>query len=192
MCLTSYWPIMFSIRVIWIRWYWITNNIIWWDQRTNFQIKFVQKTMWYFRSTLPFSKVVLNTIPQPYPSLKTHHMIDKTSINNLDSIMILDIDIYVIFFLGNPAALGTWLYRVDTCTSTHVNYPQLCYDWSITVAQQELNTSISYDNILTNCPCNLKQAQNDPQFYQEEGSSCFYTQYAPLVTTGARVSTCRK
>ena len=83
---------------------------------------------------------------------------------------------------------GLWLYRVDTCTTTRVNYAQLCYEWSSTLAQQQSSILNVYNGVLKECPCNIKQAQYDPQFYQEDATNCFYTQYAPLVTTGVRVS----
>jgi hypothetical protein len=55
-------------------------------------------------------------------------------------------------------------------------------------AQQQSSILNVYNGVLKECPCNIKQAQYDPQFYQEDATTCFYTQYAPLVTTGVRVS----
>lgn len=80
------------------------------------------------------------------------------------------------------------MYRVDTCTDTSVNYDKLCYEWLSTVAPTYESTLNVYDEVLVECPCNLPQAENDPQYYQETGTYCFYTQYAPFIAAGARVS----
>ena len=95
---------------------------------------------------------------------------------------------YVNLYSVGEAINGLWLYRVDTCTDTSINYAELCYSWVDGITTQDRNTLSTYDSVLTRCPCNFGQAKSDPQFYQEIGSNCFYTQYSPSTAAGARVS----
>jgi hypothetical protein len=82
-----------------------------------------------------------------------------------------------------------WVYKLDTCSSSAVNYAEKCHTWRTTTARDQQELVALADIVLAPCPCNIRQIEADPRFKSSPGEpGCYFKFHSPTDYTFTRVS----
>lgn len=75
---------------------------------------------------------------------------------------------------------GLWMYKLDTCSNSDINYVERCHNWRITSARGEQEMTSLAHGLLASCPCNVRQMQADPRFMAStEEPGCYFKVHSP-------------
>lgn len=83
-------------------------------------------------------------------------------------------------FLLAKNTKGLWIYKLDTCSNSDINYVERCHNWRITSARGEQEMTLLAHGLLASCPCNVRQMQADPRFMAStEEPGCYFKVHSP-------------
>lgn len=83
---------------------------------------------------------------------------------------------------------GLWVYKLDTCTSSDINYAEQCYNWKLSTSQSERMAISRANRKLTSCPCNIGQMKADPRFIASSDEiGCYFKIHSAKGSTFTRV-----
>ncbi|XP_061188739.1 uncharacterized protein LOC133196904 [Saccostrea echinata] len=75
---------------------------------------------------------------------------------------------------------GLWVYKLDTCSSSAINYVERCQNWRITTAKTQQELVALAHSLLVACPCNIRQVKTDPRFIASSAEpGCYFKVHSP-------------
>lgn len=91
-------------------------------------------------------------------------------------------------FLSAKNTKGLWIYKLDTCSNSDINYVERCHNWRVTSGRGEREMTSLAHNLLASCPCNVRQMQADPRFLAStEEPGCYFKIHSPRDYSFTRV-----